>query len=82
MKHVILSIYDTATEAYMRPFTAQSEGQALRMFEDEVKRPDSEIGKHPEHYQLYKIGEFQDHNAEITSEVRCLIRAHEIPTGD
>lgn len=79
MKHVICSIYDSATEAYMRPFTAQSEGQALRMFEDEARRPDSDIGRHPQDYALFIIGKFDDHNAELTNEIKCLRRAHEIP---
>ena len=48
MKQIICSIYDTATEAYMRPFTAQTEGQAIRMFEDEALKEGTEINKHPQ----------------------------------
>ena len=80
MKHTICSIYDSATEAYMRPFTAQSPAQAVRMFTDEVQRPDSDIGKHPQDYSLFIIGEFFDHNAEIKTTNECLCRAHEIIT--
>lgn len=79
MKHIICSIYDTATEAYMRPFTAQSSGQAMRMFEDEARRPESEIGKHPEDYALFKIATFDDNRGHIEPiEPICLRRAHEI----
>lgn len=79
MKHIICSIYDSATQAYMRPFTAQTEGQAIRMFEDEAMRPESEIGKHPEDYALFKIGEFNDHEGLIIScNPTSLRRAHEI----
>ena len=81
MKHIICSIYDSATEAYMRPFTAQTEGQAVRMFEDEVLREGSEIGMHPQDYALFKIGKFDDHNAIIESDVVCLRRAHEVRTN-
>lgn len=62
MKHIICSIYDKATQAYMRPFTAQSPGQATRMFIDEALREDSEIGKHPEDYALFIIADFEDNN--------------------
>lgn len=79
MKHVICSIYDKATEAYMRPFVCQAEGQAIRMFEDLARDPSHEIAKHPEDYALFVIGTFNDNTAEITSiEPRVLSRAHEV----
>ena len=79
MKNVICAIYDKAVQAYMRPFTCQTEGQAVRVFEDEVNREGSEFSKHPEDYALFKIADFNDHNAElIPYEPVCLRRAHEI----
>lgn len=82
MKTIICSTYDKAIEAYMRPFTAQSAGQAVRMFEDEYRRQDSEIGKHPEDYALFRIGTFDDSKGEIIGEEPvCLRRAHEIGKG-
>ena len=79
MKLIICSIYDKATEAYMRPFFAQSAGQAARMFADEVNSGDSPMSAHPEDYALFEIGKFTDHDAAITgSEVQLLSRAHEI----
>jgi hypothetical protein len=83
VKHVICAIYDSATEAYMRPWTAQSEGQAMRIFSDEVFRPDSEIGKHKEDYSLFLIGTFNDGSGELeVPEFKCLARAHELKSGD
>lgn len=79
MKHIICSIYDTATEAYMRPFTAQSDGQAIRLFEDETLRPESEIGKHPEDYALFRVATFDDNKGHMEPETpKCLRRAHEV----
>ena len=80
MKHVICSIYDTAVEAYMRPFTAQSEGQAIRLFTDEVCREGSEMSNHPEDYALFAIGTFDDHSGMITQDTtpKNLARAHEV----
>ena len=62
MKHVICSIFDTAVEAYMRPFTARTEGEAIRMFEDLAADDTSEVSKHPEYYVLFKLAEFNDGN--------------------
>ena len=80
MKYVICSIYDTAVDAYMRPFVAQSPGEAVRMFVDETNREGTPLNAHPEDYALFQIGEFYDHNAEITTDktVECLARAHEV----
>lgn len=79
MKYIICSIYDRATEAYMRPMFFQTEGQATRMLTDELMRPDSELGQHPEDYALFKIGEFTDHDGKIEEQTpTCIARMHEL----
>ena len=79
MKMVVCSIYDKATEAYMRPFFAATTAQAVRMFIDDVNRPDSESGAHPEDYALFHIANFTDNDGMISPlEPKCLARAHEI----
>lgn len=80
MKLTICAIYDTATEAYMRPFTSQSTGQATRMFLDLVNDETHSISKHPEDYSLFHIADFFDGNAKITEKdpIVCLGRAHEL----
>ena len=79
MKTIICAVFDKATAAYMRPWTAQSVGQAMRIFEDEVTRPDSEIGNHAEDYSLFQLATFTDHDGNIEpNEPKCLARAHEI----
>mgnify|MGYP000624561475 CR=1 FL=1 len=79
MKHIIVSIYDKATEAYMRPWTALTENEAIRSFEDEVRREGSPINKHPDDYTLFMMGEWIDNSGEIrVCEPKSLRRAHEI----
>lgn len=83
MKTIICSIYDKATEAYMRPFQAQSQGQAVRMFEDLVTQPDHELAKHPEDYALFQVGTFDDTIGELAAiEPKCLRRAHEVSQSE
>lgn len=84
MKHLVLSIYDAKIEAYMRPFTSQTEGQALRVFSDELLREGSIIGAHPEDYALFVIGDFDDHSGELKSSPapKCIARAHEMLAQD
>lgn len=67
MKFQIFAIKDTCAEVYLRPIFARSEGEALRIFEDAANAsPDQSIvAKHPQHYQLYHIGEWNDSVAQI-----------------
>lgn len=82
MKYIICSIYDKACEAYMRPSVFQAEGQAIRIFEDESRNPQSPMAEHPEDYALFRIGTFDDNSAEITpEEPKVLRRAHEVRPG-
>ncbi len=79
MKLIFVSVYDKATEAYMRPFPAQSKGQAIRIFEVEVCREDSDLGKHREDYSLFLVGSWNDSSGSLEGcQPACLRRAHEI----
>lgn len=60
MKLQILSIKDRALDAFMRPFYAQTEGQGERMFTDLVNEPGSDMNKHPDDYDLYLLGDWND----------------------
>lgn len=60
MKLPMFSIRDSALDAFMRPFIAPSTGLAMRSFADEVNRADSEMCKHPEDYELYQVGVFDE----------------------
>ncbi len=79
MEMVICAIFDKATSAYMRPFPAQTIGQALRQFSDEANREGTPINAHPEDYSLFHLGNFYDNNAKLEPlEPRCVGRAHEL----
>lgn len=60
MQHIIVAVRDRQLDAFMRPFTAATIGQAVRAFSDEVNRQGSELNQHPEDYELYEIGQFDD----------------------
>lgn len=60
MKLEMMAVKDEALEAYMRPFFAQSVGQAARMFADEVNNEQGEMVKHPQDYALYHLGTWDD----------------------
>ena len=69
MKMVICSIRDSAADAYGRPFFLPSVGVAIRSFTDEVNRPseDNQIYQHPEDFDLFELGEFDDTTGRLIS---------------
>lgn len=60
MKLNVYTIYDSKVKAYMAPFMAQTNGAALRMFEDTVRDEKTVLNKHPEDYSLFAIATFDD----------------------
>lgn len=56
----IFTIRDRALGAYMQPWCAQSIGLALRMFQDELANEQGQMHKHPDDYDLYHVGTFED----------------------
>lgn len=62
----IYSIYDTATQSFMQPFYMHNDATATRAFSDNVNSNETNISKHPDHYKLYKVGEWDDQKGKIT----------------
>jgi len=62
MISVIVSIKDSAAEAFGRPMYLQSIGVAIRSFTDEVNREDkdNQLFNHPDDFDLYELGVFDD----------------------
>lgn len=50
----------------MSPFAARTRGEAMRGFGDAVMNKESEFGKHPEDYALYKIGDYDTVTGVVT----------------
>ena len=64
MKMIVCSIKDRAAEAFGRPFFLPAVGVAVRSFQDEVNRPseDNQVYQHPDDFDLYELGSFDDSN--------------------
>lgn len=77
---IVCAIRDSAINAYTRPFYVPAIGAAVRAFTDEVNRVDSDMHKHPEDYELFELGEFDEETGHIEnrSEPRSLGRAKDV----
>jgi len=62
MKMLVCTIRDRAAEAYGRPFFLPATGVAIRSFQDEVNRKaeDNQVYQHPDDFDLYELGLFDD----------------------
>lgn len=58
----VCAVRDRAIDAFMQPMFVQATGQAIRAFMDECNRADSPIAAHPEDYDLYLIGEYEENS--------------------
>lgn len=85
MKHYIVAIQDRAMQAYNRPFYVPALGAAMRSFTDETNRAaqDNQMYQHPEDFELWLLGEFEDTNGQFTqTDVRCLARGKDVSTKE
>lgn len=59
-KFVVCAVRDRAVDGFGIPIFVPSEGAAIRSFADEVNRKESAMAQHPEDYDLYFLGLFDD----------------------
>ncbi len=65
MKIKMYSVHDTKAAAYLQPWFQTKDALAIRNFADCVNDKNHNFGRHPEDYNLFQIGEFNDQNATI-----------------
>lgn len=79
MIHEVFSVYDKKAKAFITPFFLPTVGMAVRAFTDAVNQEGHAWNKHPEDYQLFKIGQFDDSNGVVTPEIsEPVISAQEV----
>lgn len=62
MKSQVMAVRDRAMDAFMRPMFVPAVGAGVRAFSDEVNRKaaDNSMNVHPEDFDLYHLGEFDE----------------------
>lgn len=65
MKYPVYAIRDKAS-AFMSPVVDQSDAAAIRNFANAVNSDTGIIGFQPSDFDLYKIGEYDDQNAQLS----------------
>lgn len=63
----LYAIYDKKACSYNTPFYCKTNGIAVRIFADLVSDTSSVVSRHPEDFELYCLGEFNEDTGETTS---------------
>ena len=77
----VVCVKDRAAEVFNRPFFVPHRNVAIRDFTDEVNRvaADNQLNKHPDDFDLYLLGEFNDNTGEFSiSFPQILVRAKDV----
>lgn len=65
MKYPVFAIRDVHT-GFLSPTVDQNDNSAIRNFEHACMQTTSLFHSHPEHYALYRIGEFDTESGKLT----------------
>ncbi len=78
MKVQCYAIFDTCSGIYEKPFFSTADDLVKREFQDVAIAADSPVGKHPEHYSLWRLATFDNNNGKMLDEQNeCLWTAIE-----
>uniref|UniRef100_A0AAU8B1F3 Nonstructural protein n=1 Tax=Dulem virus 149 TaxID=3145626 RepID=A0AAU8B1F3_9VIRU len=59
------SVYDKKSESFNTPFFAPTYGVAVRSFTDLALNRETVVGQHPEDFDLYCVGSFDDSTGNV-----------------
>jgi len=66
-KKIIFGIFDAPAGCYRSLFPGLSVGEATRGFSDLANNSDTDVGRHPNDFALYKLGEWDDASGILTA---------------
>ena len=82
MLQFVVSVKDRAADVFNRPFLVPHRNVAVRDFTDEVNRAaaDNPLNKHPDDFDLYILGTFDDNSGAFVMEdvPTVLVRAKDV----
>ena len=61
----LYAVYDSASGVYDGPFPGQADAKMVQKFGDMAKNPETEVGKHPDCFTLFKVATWNDGTGEV-----------------
>lgn len=78
-KAMIYAVFDNAIQAFGNPIFVAAAGAATRSFTDEVNRAGSPFNAHPDDYELFCLGIWDDNSGSFEPRVpELIVRAKDI----
>lgn len=73
-------IYDSVSQVYDRPFPAFNDEDAKRSVAQIVNDSNHPIGRNPEHFSLWNVGEWDDNKGDflVASPIQCVCKCVEL----
>lgn len=62
----ILSVHDAKVNAFAQPFFMRTQAEAMRGWIEVVNDPSTQFNKHPEDFNLFLLGDFDEDTGVIT----------------
>lgn len=63
----VLAVRDRAADVFGQPIFTPAVGLGVRSFTDEINNPQSAFSKHPEDYDLYVLGTYDDNTGALAA---------------
>jgi len=77
----LYAIYDSKAEQWGNPISFNTDGEARRSFGVLAEDLNTQVGKHPEDFLLYRVGSFDKEKGMLSGEAgTCIARAIEFHT--
>lgn len=55
----VFAVRDRAVDSFGQPIFSVAAGAVVRSFTDEIRKDGTEFNRHPDDYDLYELGEFE-----------------------
>lgn len=65
MKYKVCSVFDSKSKLYSQPAFFKTNGEAIRAFMEACKDSKTTVGKYPEDFTFFLLGEFDEETGEI-----------------
>lgn len=75
------AVKDKKADAYLQPFTTQTDGLAIRMIQGAMEG-ENNLSKYPEDFSLYNIGEYSENTGIIIGhqDIVCIGQLSDLTT--
>ncbi|AXH77062.1 MAG: nonstructural protein [Microviridae sp.] len=81
MQLMIVALKDRAADLFGKPFYVRTTAEAVRSLTDEANNAESTINKHPEDYDLFLLGSYDEDTGRIEQDVShpsLIVRAQDL----